>query len=911
MSETPLMDALNKFISALRQQAHDRLAADLFAHVLPQLVQTIPQARAAHAYLIERQGLTPLASTQDVIPEPDADAPHQRVLTSGERHYDATQQTLILPLYSTHGRLFALIALEADDDPIEQHPGLDIIAAQLGLMLENALLRRYLEQRSDVVKRLHSATTQHDLLQFTSDAMRQAGQFVSLNLIQRDANDTITGLHVLTDTDEGITATTLPQDYLKVSMLDVIYDAEEPLYYEDITQADTLNEMAQQSLREAGVKSLMLLPLRASNQLYGFISLGDTRGELVPGTTQLQSYQIMADQIGITLENQLLLQQTQQNLDETRQLYELNRSLLQAHDIREILQILYDFVGHDARSVNLASMSYDEAGRLQTLINDYRVDEEGVQETQIPLHEDLPEPALQALQAYWERIGDEIEIVEDMQQAPDDLPLRDNLLARGVHRAVTIPIWRAGRRIQQISATWTDAQPISESARRLLRAVQSQVTVVLENQRLLREERRTAQLLARQVRALQAVSQLSTLVNTLQDEQALLDETARRLPEALDIDHVRVMLMDAAQTTGRTVAEYPNRGALGDPLPGEATSINLVRERRRTILVHDIPHNPQLPEVNRRYLQDKLGVGAMAVLPMYDLDDNLLGMTILDMNDPAYTFDEESIEVAETIVAQVTISLQKLRLLAASRRQTEQMQTITRFGQSMQANLELDAIFTEVFEAMLELVEVDFASIMRYEAPQQALRLLARYEKGETRLHLDTPSYTPLEDTLVGRVFQTRQTIAMDDLPAERGQPHPRDPQLRTIVIMPLLSRGGIIGVFGVGCHRPRAYNATDITILEQLANQLAVALTNAEAYQESQRLAQNKALANEISASLQEKMDLDSIMASALQELGEAIGARRGRIRLRIEEPGERPSGNGTHPKPPKPNASDESEGS
>ena len=69
------------------------------------------------------------------------------------------------------------------------------------------------------------------------------------------------------------------------------------------------------------------------------------------------------------------------------------------------------------------------------------------------------------------------------------------------------------------------------------------------------------------------------------------------------------------------------------------------------------------------------------------------------------------------------------------------------------------------------------------------------------------------------------------------------------------------------------------------MASQLAIALENATTYVQSQQLAQNKALANEIALQLQQQVDIDSLLNTTVTELGKALGAKRARIRLGVQQ--------------------------
>jgi GAF domain-containing protein len=105
---------------------------------------------------------------------------------------------------------------------------------------------------------------------------------------------------------------------------------------------------------------------------------------------------------------------------------------------------------------------------------------------------------------------------------------------------------------------------------------------------------------------------------------------------------------------------------------------------------------------------------------------------------------------------------------------------------------------------------------------------------------------------------------------------------------LPLFARGTARGIVEVGSTRPRAYNPIDSAVFRQLVSQLSVAIENAEAYTQSRQLAMTKVTVNDISAKLSQHRDIEQLLNVTLTELGRALGARKGRIRLHINEPSE-----------------------
>ncbi len=67
----------------------------------------------------------------------------------------------------------------------------------------------------------------------------------------------------------------------------------------------------------------------------------------------------------------------------------------------------------------------------------------------------------------------------------------------------------------------------------------------------------------------------------------------------------------------------------------------------------------------------------------------------------------------------------------------------------------------------------------------------------------------------------------------------------------------------------------------------LAVAIENAEAYTQSQHVAQNAALINEIATHLQQHSGIERDAAHHDPRVGRSAGARRARIRLSMDAQG------------------------
>jgi GAF domain-containing protein len=269
---------------------------------------------------------------------------------------------------------------------------------------------------------------------------------------------------------------------------------------------------------------------------------------------------------------------------------------------------------------------------------------------------------------------------------------------------------------------------------------------------------------------------------------------------------------------------------------------------------------------------------------MFDLDGTLLGSIGLDSYTKVDSFDASTIDTAKTIATQLAINLQKLRLLRDSQQHAVRMQQITAFGQSVQATLQVANILEAALEYSERVLPASYLAIMPYDRAAQSLRMDARLYQGTSQITQSGAAVDMDENTVARAAWEERDLITIDDLQSNWEWKHPQSSELRAMMAVPLMARGLLMGIMEVGSEQPGAYDLTSAAAFQQMSNQIAVALANADAYARSQKVARNKAIASEIVAELQQQTEVEAILQVTARELGKALGAKRARIRLSAE---------------------------
>ena len=133
-------------------------------------------------------------------------------------------------------------------------------------------------------------------------------------------------------------------------------------------------------------------------------------------------------------------------------------------------------------------------------------------------------------------------------------------------------------------------------------------------------------------------------------------------------------------------------------------------------------------------------------------------------------------------------------------------------------------------------------------------------------------------------VAQGKARIALDVGKEAVRFDNPLLPETRSEMALPLISRGRVIGAMTIQSTKPAAFSDEDIATLQTMADQVANAIENARLFEETQHLAQRERTISQITSKLHSALNLETVLQTTVQELGQALGASEAIVRLGTE---------------------------
>ena len=153
------------------------------------------------------------------------------------------------------------------------------------------------------------------------------------------------------------------------------------------------------------------------------------------------------------------------------------------------------------------------------------------------------------------------------------------------------------------------------------------------------------------------------------------------------------------------------------------------------------------------------------------------------------------------------------------------LEDVQRVTESALAYLDLDDLLRELLDRVTDILEADTAAVLLVE--EGGRTLAARAAKGLEE-EVERGFTVPVGRGFAGRVAFTREPVVIEDLDQAAIRPvNPlfREKGVRSLLGVPLVVEGEVIGVLHVGSLTRREFREGDIELLQLVANRVALSI--------------------------------------------------------------------------------------
>ena len=153
------------------------------------------------------------------------------------------------------------------------------------------------------------------------------------------------------------------------------------------------------------------------------------------------------------------------------------------------------------------------------------------------------------------------------------------------------------------------------------------------------------------------------------------------------------------------------------------------------------------------------------------------------------------------------------------------LEDVQRVTEAALAYLNLEELLKELLDRVTEILRVDTAAVLLVESDGRTLA--ARAAKGLEE-EVERGFRLPIGRGFAGRIAATRQPVVIHDLersPVEVVNPLLQEKGIRSLLGIPLVVEGALIGVLHVGSLTAREFRHSDVELLQLVGDRVALAI--------------------------------------------------------------------------------------
>jgi PAS domain S-box-containing protein len=608
----------------------------------------------------------------------------------------------------------------------------------------------------------------------------------------------------------------------------------------------------------------LLLPLTSTmGEFLGLLSVDDPIDGRRPTRAVVETLEIFANQAAIAIENAQLFARYKHRITELGTLNQLGQRLASSLTIDAIGASIYEhlrqFLPVDAFYIAL----YDRD--RQMLDFPYNVDLGDV----IAL---TPNRFGEGMSSEVIRTGTAL-VVHDLSD-PTQQPASYSGMTWG-HGAcrtwVGVPMVLGQQVIGVLSAQSYQPNAFSTEQVQFLDTVANQAAIAIENARLFDRHKH-------RITELGALNQLAQSLGALLNVEAIAVSVYEHLRQLMTVDSFYIATYDAA----KGLIHFPYFIDVDellhiDPQPFGRGLASRVIETSAPLVIHDLADPAQRPPYLIGTSYGKGASRSWVGVPL-TVGQEVVGVLSLQSYEPN-VFSPEQVQFLSTVGNQTAVAIQNAHLFNERERRITELATLNQIARDLNTALELDPLLNLIYDQVTRVMDTNNFDIVLWHPERNELEFRLLRRDGV----IVPPVTRPPSKGVTPYILSTRQPLLIQGdsrVFCERmGIPHYGQPS-RSFLGVPMVVSDRVLGAILVqSTERDDVYDEEHLTLLGTIAAQAAIAIENAQLFQERERRIAELSALNEISRDLTSTLDASQLMERLLGHVIDVTEAHAGGI--------------------------------
>lgn len=395
-----------------------------------------------------------------------------------------------------------------------------------------------------------------------------------------------------------------------------------------------------------------------------------------------------------------------------------------------------------------------------------------------------------------------------------------------IRSEMAVPLKVGGRVLGVLDVQSDRVGAFAEPDLFVLSALADQVAIAIENARLHVS-------MQRRLHEHTVLYETSAAISSNLDADTVLRAIAAKLTEAVAVGGCAVCRCDLDGDVLTPVAEYVVASTQNPSRTwrtvGQATSLgddpiasHLLQTNRPALMLGerggDTPAGPP-PWASP-------GWKTLLALPL-QLEGDMIGLVELYDRRASRQFSPEEVQLCQALAHQTALAMERIRLFNETRQRLSEVSALYMLANEIATNLELGEVLDAIVRAIRRALGCRGCCIFLLDETSQTLEIKAAAGlKPEWR----EAAHLRLGEGIAGRAAFEARSVYLADTLQDPGYIF-FDPEVRSLLAVPMLVKGRVIGVINVDERVPAAFGPNQERLLTIAAAQAAIAIENARLF--------------------------------------------------------------------------------
>ena len=335
-----------------------------------------------------------------------------------------------------------------------------------------------------------------------------------------------------------------------------------------------------------------------------------------------------------------------------------------------------------------------------------------------------------------------------------------------------------------------------------------------------------------ELRRYETLLQMADLVVRPSDLQQLFRDVSERLGHVVNFDLILFTLHNPANNKMQLhYGESPDADLdqLGE-LPVEEAPSGWVWQNQSPLIIPDLDEEVRF-ERGLNVIRGA-GIRSYCCFPLTIAQKRLGGIGLGCSK--VHFCQEKDLRFLQRVAELVALAIENVQSSIALQQEKERMQMLLEVNAALVSNHDLPELFTAISGFIRKVVKQDYSSLSLYDETNQTLR----------RYAIDWPAMNgsctiatelSLKESGPGLAFLERKTKVYNREELITLHPTLLDnvEGVQWLCSIPLLTRNGAVGTINFARQDEDTFNSQDLSLLKQIAGQIAIAVDNSRAYRE------------------------------------------------------------------------------